>query len=57
MLPAEPLPPVESLPCTATTESGEAFKGWQLPATRPSLGVEVKGGRYYVLVPRTAEAQ
>ena len=28
----------------------------QLPQLRPSLGLEVKGGRYYILIPRTDEA-
>ena len=38
------------MPFTAETESGAAFKGWQLPEVRPSLGLELAGNKYHVLL-------
>ena len=38
----------------ATTTSQNEFKGWQLPASRGSLGLAVKGDRMQVLIPAQA---
>mmetsp|Transcript_15123 Transcript_15123/g.20870 ORF Transcript_15123/g.20870 Transcript_15123/m.20870 type:complete len:323 (-) Transcript_15123:174-1142(-) len=37
----------------ATTTTGEAFKGFQLPKQRCHLGVEAVGDRFHILIPRT----
>lgn len=39
-----------------TTTSREEFKGWQLPATRGSLGIATAGDKMHVLIPAQAHA-
>ena len=38
------------VPFTAETSSGAAFKGWQLPEVRSSLGLELGSNKFHVLL-------
>ena len=42
------------VPFEGTTSYADNFKGWQLPASRPSIGVVLKGDAVHTLVPRCA---
>ena len=39
-----------------TTTNRDAFKGWELPKKRPSLGVAMVGDQYHVLIPSSMTA-
>merc|ERR1711865_438895 len=36
----------------ASTEAGDAFRGWKLPDPRPSIGLQLVGAQFYRLIPR-----
>lgn len=40
----------------ATTEYGEKFQGWEMPAHRPGLGISLVDGSFYGLIPGGWEA-
>lgn len=40
--------------CAGTTTVQESFKGWQMPAKRPSLGVAMVGDQLFTLIPAAA---
>jgi hypothetical protein len=42
------------VPFQGSTESRDAFKGWQLPPAFPGIGLEILGDRMYTLIPRGA---
>lgn len=50
-----PPPMLASLPFDGTTTNREMFQGWQLPPSRPALGVQMVGNLAYVLIPANAD--
>lgn len=50
-----PLPPMQpTLPFEGGSTTKEQFKGWQLPPSRPALGVQMVNDKAYILIPDNA---